>query len=99
MKFGTMYMPYKTSTDRLNPFSGTLGNYSVIMGNTGGDNRIEFGTRMDHVILYNSPTWSGVSFDAGLRTGSERGPQQQSAPQKARPTAPEGTTRVAGTCS
>ena len=69
LKFGTMYMPYKTSTDRLNPFSGQLGNYSVIMGNTGGDNRIEFGTRADHVVVYNSPTWSGFSFDGAYQFG------------------------------
>ena len=50
LKFGTMFLPYKTSTDRLNPFAGQLGDYSTIMGNTGGDNRIEFGTRADHVV-------------------------------------------------
>jgi len=55
LKFGELQAPYKTSTDRLNPFSGMLGDYSVIMGNTGGDNRVEFGTRLDHSILYNSP--------------------------------------------
>jgi len=69
LKFGTMFMPYKTSTDRLNPFAGGLGDYSVIMGNTGGDNRVEFGTRADHVILYNSPAWSGFSFDAAYQFG------------------------------
>jgi predicted porin len=74
LKFGELYMPYKTSTDRLNPFSGTLGDYSVIMGNTGGDNRVEFGTRMDHVIMYNSPTWSGVSFDAAYSLGQNVDP-------------------------
>jgi predicted porin len=74
LKFGEMYMPYKTATDRLNPFSGTLGDYSVIMGNTGGDNRVEFGTRMDHVIMYNSPTWSGVSFDAAYSLGQNVDP-------------------------
>ncbi|HTD30899.1 MAG TPA: porin [Steroidobacteraceae bacterium] len=74
LKFGEMYMPYKTATDRLNPFSGTLGDYSVIMGNTGGDNRVEFGTRMDHVIMYNSPTWSGFSFDAAYSLGQNVDP-------------------------
>jgi len=74
LKFGTMYTPYKTSTDRLNPFSGQLGDYSTIMGNTGGDNRVEFGTRMDHVILYNSPTWSGLSFDAAYSLGQNVDP-------------------------
>ncbi len=56
LRFGEMYLPYKTSTDRLNPFLGGLGNYSVIMGNTGGDNRVEFGTRADNVVAYASPT-------------------------------------------
>src|SRR5579863_2341516 len=69
LKFGEMFLPYKTSTDRLNPFAGQLGNYSVVMGNTGGDNRIEFGTRADHVVMYDSPTWSGVSFDAAYVFG------------------------------
>ncbi|HEY1725498.1 MAG TPA: porin [Steroidobacteraceae bacterium] len=55
VKFGTTYSPYKKSTDRLNPFSGMLGDYSVIMGNSGGDNRVEFGTRLDHSIWYESP--------------------------------------------
>ena len=74
LKFGTMYMPYKTSTDRLNPFAGGLGDYSVIMGNSGGDNRVEFGTRADHVIVYDSPTWSGVSFDAAYQLGQNPDP-------------------------
>jgi predicted porin len=69
LKFGEMFLPYKTSTDRLNPFSGQLGDYQVVMANTGGDNRIEFGTRADHVIMYNSPNWSGFSFDAAYVLG------------------------------
>jgi hypothetical protein len=81
LKFGTMYMPYKTSTDRLNPFAGTLGNYSTIMGNTGGDNRIEFGTRLDHVILYNSPNWSGFSFDAAYALGQNVDPNSDLTPE------------------
>ena len=63
-RFGEMYTPYKTSTDRLNPFTGMLGNYSTIISNSGGDNRTEFGTRQDHVIAYLSPSFSGFSFDA-----------------------------------
>ena len=74
LKFGEMYTPYKTSTDRLNPFPGMLGNYSVIMGNTGGDNRIEWGTRMDHVIAYNSPNMSGISFDVAYALGQNVDP-------------------------
>jgi predicted porin len=74
VKFGTMYTPYKTSTDRLNPFPGMLGNYSVVMGNTGGDNRIEFGTRMDHVIVYSSPNFGGFSLDASYAFGQNPDP-------------------------
>jgi len=55
LRFGTFYGPYKRSTDRLNPFSGMLGDYAVVMGNTGGDNRVEFGTRLEHSIEYDSP--------------------------------------------
>jgi hypothetical protein len=80
LKFGEMYTPYKTSTDRLNPFNGLLGNYSVVMGNTGGDNRIEFGTRMDHVVQYNSPNWSGFSLDASYSFGQNVDPYNNTTP-------------------
>src|ERR1700732_3302305 len=73
IKFGTTYSPYKKSTDRMNPFSGMLGDYSVVMGNSGGDNRVEFGTRLDHSIWYESPKFGGVfSFDALLSPGQNR---------------------------
>ncbi|MDE2342664.1 MAG: hypothetical protein KGL63_04605, partial [Betaproteobacteria bacterium] len=52
IKIGKTYAPYKKSTDRLNPFSGMLGGYGVVMGNSGGDNRVEFGTRLDHALWY-----------------------------------------------
>ena len=80
IRFGEMYTPYKTSTDRLNPFSGMLGNYSVVMGNTGGDNRTEFGTRMDHVVVYDSPNWSGFSFDASYSFGQNPDPYNNLTP-------------------
>ena len=80
LKFGEMYSPYKTSTDRLNPFAGMLGNYSVVMGNTGGDNRIEFGTRIDHIIVYDSPTWNGFSFDASYSFGQNPDPYNNITP-------------------
>jgi hypothetical protein len=60
LRFGTFYSPYKKSTDRLNPFSGMLGDYAVVMGNTGGDNRVEFGTRLDHSIEYDSPKFANM---------------------------------------
>jgi predicted porin len=72
LAIGKMETPYKTSTDPLNPFSGMLGDYRVIMGNTGGDNRVEFGLRASHAIWYNSPNWSGVSFNAMYSPGQNR---------------------------
>jgi predicted porin len=74
LKFGTTYSPYKKSTDRLNPFSGMLGDYSVVMGNSGGDNRVEFGTRIDHSIWYESPKLGVFSFDALFSPGQNRTP-------------------------
>ena len=72
VKFGTFYSPYKKSTDRLNPFSGMLGDYTVVMGNSGGDNRVEFATRLDHSFAYESPSWSGFSFDLLFSPGQNR---------------------------
>ena len=72
VKFGVFYSPYKKSTDRLNPFSGMLGDYAVVMGNSGGDNRVEFGTRLDHSIAYESPNWNGFSFDVSFSPGQNR---------------------------
>jgi hypothetical protein len=75
LKAGTTYTPYKKSTDRMNPFSGMLGDYAVIMGNTGGDNRVEFGTRIDHSLWYESPKLGGMfSFDVLFSPGQNRTP-------------------------
>jgi predicted porin len=73
LKIGKTDAPYKTSTARMNPFSGMLGDYSVIMGNTGGDNRVEFGTRLDHAIWYESPTFHGLSLNVLVSPGQNRG--------------------------
>jgi predicted porin len=73
LKLGTTYTPYKKSTDRMNPFSGMLGDYATVMGNTGGDNRVEFGTRQDHSIWYESPKFANVfSFDILFSPGQNR---------------------------
>jgi hypothetical protein len=74
LKIGTTYAPYKSSTDRMNPFSGMLGDYAAIMGNSGGDNRVEFGTRLDHSIWYESPKLMGgtFSFDLLVSPGANR---------------------------
>src|SRR6202051_101625 len=75
LKAGTTYSPYKKSTDRMNPFSGMLGDYSVVMGNTGGDNRVEFGTRIDHSLWYESPKLGGMfSFDVLFSPAQNRTP-------------------------
>jgi predicted porin len=72
VEIGKSETPYKTSTDRLNPFSGMLGDYRVMIGNTGGDNRVEFGLRASHAIWYESPSWSGASFKAMYSPGQNR---------------------------
>lgn len=64
--------PYKQSTARMNPFNGMEGDYGVIMGNTGGDNRVEFGYRLDHGMWYTSPSMRGVQFNAFFSPGQNR---------------------------
>ncbi|RQR35782.1 porin [Burkholderia sp. Bp9143] len=73
LKIGKTDAPYKTSTQRMNPFSGMPGDYATIMGNTGGDNRVEFGTRLDHAIWYESPNFNGFTFNALVSPGQNRG--------------------------
>jgi predicted porin len=44
------------------------------MGNSGGDNRVEFGTRLEHAIMYESPKFIGktLSFDLAFSPGQNR---------------------------
>jgi predicted porin len=70
--FGKTDAPYKQSTARMNPFSGMEGDYSNIMGNTGGDNRVEFGIRLDHSIWYTSPDLHGYQFNVLFSPGQNR---------------------------
>ena len=72
LMIGKSDAPYKNATQRLNPFSGELGDYSVVMGNSGGDNRVEFGTRLDHSIWYESPKFYGFTFNALYSPGQNR---------------------------
>ena len=74
---GKSETPYKTSTDRLNPFSGMLGDYRVMIGNTGGDNRVEFGLRASHAIWYESPSWERRVVQGDVFAGSEPRRHQQ----------------------
>ena len=72
IKIGKTDAPYKSSTAAMNPFSGMWGDYSVIMGNSGGDNRVEFGTRLDHALWYESPNWNGFFVNALFSPGQNR---------------------------
>ena len=72
IKIGKTDAPFKSSTARLNPFSGTVGDYSAIIGNSGGDNRVEFGTRLDHALWYESPKMGGFTVNALWSPGQNR---------------------------
>lgn len=72
LMLGKTDAPYKNSTARFNPFFAMIGDYQVIMANTGGDNRVEFGTRLDHSIFYQSPNWNGFVIDALVSPGQNR---------------------------
>jgi predicted porin len=72
VKIGKSDAPYKTSTAAFNPFSGMWGDYQVIMGNSGGDNRVEFGTRVNHAIWYESPNMGGFQWNFMYAPGQNR---------------------------
>jgi predicted porin len=72
VKLGHGTTPYKKATDRLDPFAGMIGDMPVIMGNTGGDNRVEFNAVMDHALWYESPSYSGFSYDLMFSPGQNR---------------------------
>jgi predicted porin len=72
LMIGKTDAPYKNSTAKFDPFFGMIGDYQVIMGNTGGDNRVEFATRLDHSIWWQSPNWNGVLVDALVSPGQNR---------------------------
>jgi predicted porin len=72
IKIGKTDAPMKNSTARLNPFVGTPGDYAAVVGNTGGDNRTEFGGRLDHALWYESPSVYGISVVALWAPGQNR---------------------------
>jgi predicted porin len=80
LKIGKTDAPYKTSTSRMNAFLGMPGDYAVVMGNTGGDNRTEFGTRFSHAIWYESPSWAGLRFAALFSPGQNRADDSSNIP-------------------
>jgi predicted porin len=55
VKLGKEDAPYKRSTARMDPFINSIGDSRSIMGNSGGDNRAEFMTRLSHAVWYESP--------------------------------------------
>jgi predicted porin len=69
---GKTYSPYRNSTARMNPFAGEIGDYAVVMGNTGGDNRVEFGGLLDHAVWYESPNWGGFTTNLLVSPGQNR---------------------------
>jgi predicted porin len=71
-KLGKTDAPYKLSTARMDPFSATIGDYNSIMGNTGGDNRAEFDTRISHAMWFESPNMAGFRVNALYAPGQNR---------------------------
>ncbi|MGH8688569.1 MAG: porin [Burkholderiales bacterium] len=72
IKAGKTDAPYKTSTGRMDPFSSTIGDYNSIMGNSGGDNRAEFDTRVPHSVWYESPHMGGFTINGLFSPGQNR---------------------------
>jgi predicted porin len=72
LKLGKTDAPYKLSTARMDPFSASVGDYNSIMGNSGGDNRAEFDTRLSHAVWYESPKMGGFSWSALVSPGQNR---------------------------
>jgi predicted porin/cell division protein FtsB len=72
VKIGKTTAPYANSTAIFNPFAGTLGDYEAVMGNTGGDLRDEFNTRLDHAVWYESPTINGWQWNLLFAPGQNR---------------------------
>jgi predicted porin len=81
LKVGKTSAPYERSTGGFNPFSGEIGDMHVVMGNTGGDNRVEFGTRLDNAIWYESPTIGGFQWNALFAFGQNRSRINDNIPQ------------------
>jgi len=72
LKLGKTDAPYKLSTARMDPFSATVGDYNSIIGNSGGDNRAEFDTRLSHAIWYESNKMGGFSYSVLFAPGQNR---------------------------
>lgn len=75
LKFGKEDPPYKRTVSRLDPFLNSIGDNRSIMGNSGGDNRAEFKTRLPHSLWYEMPTkhgfWASILFSPGQNRASD----------------------------
>jgi len=75
IKLGREDAPYKRTVSRLDPFVNSIGDNRSIMGNSGGDNRAEFKTRLSHAVWYETPTvhgfWASVLFSPGQNRASD----------------------------
>ena len=63
--------PYKRSTAGMDPFASSVGDYNTIMGNTGGDLRAEFDSRIPHSIFFDSPKFGGFSANLLFSPGQK----------------------------
>lgn len=72
VKIGKEDAPYKRAIVPLDPFYNTLGDHRSIMGNSGGDNRAEFETRISHAIWYETPSSHGFAASVLFAPGQNR---------------------------
>jgi predicted porin len=56
----------------VDPFLNTIGDSRSIMGNSGGDNRAEFMSRIPHAIWYESPNYKGLNANILFSPGQNR---------------------------
>src|SRR5207253_6780193 len=102
-KVGKTDAPYKLSTARMDPFSATVGDYNSIIGNSGGDNRAEFDTRLSHAAWYESPSLGGFHVDAlwapGQNRASDNSEVAAGEPDCTGGNSPGGIPSTTGTCT
>ena len=72
IKFGKEDAPYKRTVARMDPFLNSIGDSRSIMGNSGGDNRAEFKTRVPHALWYESPKIKGFNASVLFSPGQNR---------------------------
>src|SRR5207248_3307103 len=72
LKIGKADAPYKRITADFDFLGETPGDYNSIMGNTGGDNRTEFDSRLPHAVWYESPEVAGARLAAMWSPGQNR---------------------------